>query len=93
MKAVLFIVLYLLIGILLGLAPAVINKGIFKYSNFYEYHDESSWHYEFDIEDNAVSFAFITFLWPILIFVGLVSWLFYSISKAIMKLHKKTKKR
>lgn len=89
MKTVLCIILYLLIGVLLGLAPVVINKGIFKFSNFYEYHDESSWRYEFDIEDNAGSFALIMLAWPVLIFVGLVSWLFYSIGKAIMKLHKK----
>lgn len=93
MKTVLFIILYLLIGVLLGLAPVVINKGIFEYSDFYEYHDESSRFYEYDIEHNAVSFAFILFLWPVLGFVGLVGWIFGSIGKAIIKLHKKTKKR
>jgi len=96
MKTVLCIILYLLIGVLLGLAPVVINKGIFKYSNFYEYHEypeEYGRYYEHDIEENASSFAIIVFAWPVLILIGLFVSLFSYIGESIMKLHKKTKNR
>lgn len=93
MKTVLCIILYLLIGVFLALAPVLINKGIFEYSDFYEYRDESSRFYEYGIEHNACYFAIILFFWPVLGFVSLVAWIFGSIGKGIMKLHKKTKKR
>lgn len=87
MKIVLIIIIYLVIGVLFALAPIFIDRGIFKYDDFYELTYEDNSFYDKKIRDNAVAFIVLALCFPFVFVIYFKDRISFKLGEWILKCH------
>lgn len=82
-------VIYLVMGVLVGLFPVFIDKGPLDFKNTYKLPDKNDRHYDNAIVDNIFVFCFIMFLYPVMLLLCVL----YLIARQITEYYRRRLER